>query len=170
VIQASKYSEKVQAKGLVTDGMGAVHFAALRNCKVVPTKGQEFVRTCKLTENTSTCRIYTSCCGTPLGLDGGGKLTIIHPQLLKLNPNKTNGQEDLTADSLKPSHCVHYSSAPEGAAPIPKHVKPTDGAPLGLAFQFLAYSMSGMFAKKTKGLLGGPNVEPTIGIDSIVVE
>ena len=171
MIEASKekYSTEIQAKGLVTDGGGAVHYAMLRNCNVTPTKGQEHIRTCKLMETANTTRVYASCCGTPLGIDGGS-FTIIHPQLLKPNPNKDKNQMNFSAESLAPSYCVHIKSAPEGAAPIPKGVKAMDGPPFGLALQFLAYSMTGIFSKKTPGLLGGSKVEPTIGIDSIMIE
>jgi len=165
----NKSSTHVQEMGLVTGGSGAVHFAMLRNCQISPTKGQDHVRTCKLTAETGTTRVYASCCGTPLGLGGRG-FTIIHPQLLKPHPTKTKDQVDLNAESLKPTHCVHCSSAPKDAAPIPNGVKASDGPPPGLILQFLVFAMSGIFSKKTKGLLGGPNVEPSIGLESVVVE
>lgn len=147
-----------------------MHFAMFRNSNITLTKGQEYVRTCKLTESSGTTRIYASCCGTPLGCGGGGGFTTIHPQLLRPNPNKDQGEADLTAGSLNPSHCVHYKSAPKDAAPAPDGVVITDGPPPGLVFKFLVYMMRGIFAKKTGGLLGGPNAEPTIGLDSIVIE
>jgi hypothetical protein len=136
------------------------------------TRGQNLVKSMKLSEKTPNRRVYSKCCATPLGvsLDSMGTNLVYPP-----NITETNLQPDDIAfppESLEPQMCLFSNNTrPE------KKVFPEDLLLISSAF---APKFIGLYISRLVILLGlgakGPGKgfpttgELDIGIDSIKSE
>lgn len=175
VIEASKKhfegmvdAPDVKGSHLVSDGLGYVHFVILHDAEVTLTEGREYLRVVKLKEKSPVRRLYSACCGTPLG--SALTMTGIHPQLIKPYPNKADDQTDFP--DMRPTFCTFRESAPEGSAPLPEGCKAIKGISPGLFVKFVTKLSASLFKKKHPNTLRKEqaHIEPTIGIESIALE
>jgi len=178
VIDASKtkYDDKsdapnVEAKGIVTEGKGAVGLLCLYNSEVTHIEGGDHIRTLKLSDKKmAPLRCYAACCGTPLGGVRTDAVAFVHPTLILPNPIKTEDQGDFA--EFQPTVNIFIESAPEGSAPLPNGCTATKGVKPGLIYKFLAKLSTTLFRKLPENALINTTskIEPTIGIDTITLE
>jgi hypothetical protein len=77
--------------------------------EILVTKGQDYIQSMKLSKKTENRRIYTKCCGTPLGIsDDRVGVNMIVPNLIKkttalLEPNEI----DFPNLPLEPTVCLY---------------------------------------------------------------
>lgn len=92
-------------------------------------QGKEFIKSMKLSEKTPNRRIYSRCCGTPLGIsiDGSGINMVNYLAIQKCTKKLVENEVDFPPEVLEPSCCLHGSEAkpekkvkPESLKIVPK--------------------------------------------------
>ena len=124
VIESGSY-KKEQAETCTPGNPNMV----LYDSEICVDQGEEFIKSMKLSEKTPNRRIYSKCCGTPLGIsiDGSGINMVNYLVVQNCNKKLEKNEVDFPSEVLEPSCCLHGSEAkpdkkvkPESLKIVPK--------------------------------------------------
>jgi hypothetical protein len=134
------------------------------------TKGQDLVKSMKLSDKTPNRRVYSKCCATPLGvsLDNMGTNLVYPPNITKTNLLHPD-EMAFPSESLEPEMCLFSNSTKPQKKVFPENLLLI---PSAFAPKFIGLYISRLVVLLGLGAKGPGKGFPTtgeldIGIDSI---